>query len=194
MSTPAAEAVAAPLPVATDQAVAEPPTAATSSAPPARRSARIVAASSPTADQARLQAEELVRRGYRVTVVCPREPGTESGTLNGVEVRRLPVRWRGKLRRPSHVALLFGYLVRNLHRFDLVHIHLAGLQTETVTPLAMLHRKPVYVKMAAGGTGGDQRGIQPAGQCDEDAPAWRNQARADAVQAELPDELIHSGI
>ena len=38
--------------------------------------------------QARLQAEALVRLGYRVTVVCPREPGTQSGMLNETQ------RWR----------------------------------------------------------------------------------------------------
>ncbi len=143
--------------------------------------------------QARLQAEELVRRGYRVTVVCPREPGTHSGTLNGVEVRRLPVRWVGKFRRPSHAGLLFAFLVRNLHRFDLVHIHMAGLQTEVVAPLAALFRKPVYVKMAAGGRGGDlsnfagiPRRLQGAG--------LRRASRVQAISDEIRGEILGLGL
>ena len=143
--------------------------------------------------QARLQAEALVRLGYRVTVVCPREPGTQSGMLNGVDVRRLPVRWRGKLRRPTHVAGLLAYLARNLHRFDLVHIHMAGLQTETVAPLAMLLRKPVYVKMAAGGRGGDLSNFRGT-------PSWlqgvglKRASRVQAISDEIRDELLALGL
>jgi len=143
--------------------------------------------------QAQLQAEELVRLGYRVTVVCPREPGTKSGMLNGVEVRRLPVRWIGKLRRPTHVLGLVAYLTRNLHRFDLVHIHLAGLQTEVVTPLAKLFRTPVYVKVAAGGHGGDISNLHAA-------PPWfrgfglKHAGRVQAISDEIRGELLALGL
>ncbi|MEX2446318.1 MAG: glycosyltransferase, partial [Dehalococcoidia bacterium] len=67
--------------------------------------------------QARLQAEELVRRGYEVTVVCPREPRQRSGAINGVRVRRLPVRWHGRGRRPLHLLGLGTYLLFAVHRF-----------------------------------------------------------------------------
>ena len=143
--------------------------------------------------QARLQAEELVRLGYQVTVVCPREPGTESGMVNGVEVRRLPVRWRGKLRRPTHILGLLAFLARNLHRYDLVHIHMAGLQTETVGPLTQLFRRPMYVKMAAGGRGGDMSNYRGT-------PSWlqgfglKRASRVQAISDEIRGELLALGL
>jgi len=105
--------------------------------------------------QAQLQAEELTRRGYQVTVVCPREPGCSSGVVNGVTVHRLPLKWVGRGRRPQHALLLGGYLVLNLWRQDLVHVHLAGLQTDVVALVSRLFRRPMYVKVASGGISGD---------------------------------------
>lgn len=134
--------------------------------------------------QAQLQAEELTRRGYRVTVVCPREPGCSSGMVNGVNVHRLPIRWAGRGRKPQHALLLAAYLLLNLRRHDLVHVHLAGLQTDVVGLVSRLVRRPMYVKVASGGTAGDVHGY--AG-----LPCWPRRyglRRADRVQA-ISDEI-----
>jgi len=106
--------------------------------------------------QAQLQAEELVRRGHQVTVVCPREPGLDSGgTINGVRIRRFRIPWASTGRRPLQALQLTLFLMRNLRHYDLVHVHLAGLQTEVATPLAHLFGRPLYVKVATGGEHGD---------------------------------------
>jgi len=106
--------------------------------------------------QAQLQAEELVRRGHRVTVVCPREPGlTAGGMTNGVAIRRFRIRWVGLGRRPLQILQLALFLVWNLRHYDVVHVHQAGLQTEVATPLAHLFGRPLYVKVATGSEHGD---------------------------------------
>jgi len=143
--------------------------------------------------QAQLQAEELTRRGYRVTVVCPREPGCSSGMVNGVNVHRLPIRWAGRGRKPQHALLLAAYLLLNLRRHDLVHVHLAGLQTDVVGLVSRLVRRPMYVKVASGGAAGDVHGYSGL-------PYWPRRyglRRADRVQAiseEIAADLHAVGI
>jgi glycosyltransferase involved in cell wall biosynthesis len=105
--------------------------------------------------QARLQAEELVRRGHEVTVVCARTDKARSGVINGVEVVRLPRIQQKGFRTFSYLPLLAGYLYKNLSRFDLVHVHLANLQADIAVAVARLKRKPSYLKLAAGGERGE---------------------------------------
>lgn len=102
--------------------------------------------------QARLQAEELVRRGHSVTVVCPSAPGFGSEWLNGVEIRRLrwPHRW-WQLRELTYLPVLAGFLARRVGKYDLVHVHIALRQADVAVLAARLHRRPVYVKVAGGG-------------------------------------------
>ncbi len=135
--------------------------------------------------QAQLQAEELTRRGYQVTVVCPREPGCSNGVVNGVTVHRLPIRWAGRGRKPQHALLLLGYLVLNLWRQDLVHVHLAGLQTDVAALASRLFRRPMYVKVAAGGISGDVQGYFSL----PFLPRLYGLRRADRVQA-ISDEIV----
>jgi glycosyltransferase involved in cell wall biosynthesis len=104
--------------------------------------------------QARLQAEELVRRGHSVTVVCPSSPGVGSGDHNGVHVVRLP--WphrRWYLREVTYLPLLAAFLAVNAHRFDLCHVHLASRQADVAVLAAKRLGCPVYVKVAGGGRG-----------------------------------------
>lgn len=105
--------------------------------------------------QALLQAEELTNRGYSVTVVCPAKPGLRSGVMNGVAVRRLPVLARRPFTRYSYLVVLMFYLLARLRSFALVHVHLANHHNEVVVMMSRLLRRPVHVKLAAGGGGGD---------------------------------------
>src|SRR5436190_21166955 len=56
--------------------------------------------------QARLQAEELVRRGHEVTVACPRTTGKRSESIGGVRVRRLLWTDRRHLQRLGYLVAL----------------------------------------------------------------------------------------
>lgn len=102
--------------------------------------------------QARLQAEELVRRGHSVTVVCPSAPGFGSEWLNGVEIRRLrwPHRW-WQLREVTYLPVLAGFLTRRAGQYDLVHVHIALRQADLAVVAGRIRRRPVYVKVAGGG-------------------------------------------
>jgi glycosyltransferase involved in cell wall biosynthesis len=106
--------------------------------------------------QAALQAQELRRRGYDVTVVCPRRAALRSGVVDGVPVRRLRTGFAG-LPMPGswyQVALAL-FVLRHLPRLDVLHVHGAFRHLKIVCLLAWLLRRPVYVKVARGGRGGD---------------------------------------
>src|SRR5437660_5212439 len=100
--------------------------------------------------QARLQAEELVRRGHEVTVACPRTTGERREIIAGVHVHRLPWTYRRPFQRVLYLGALFVFFLRNARQFDVVHIHLANLQADVIVPLARLFGLPVYVKVACG--------------------------------------------
>jgi glycosyltransferase involved in cell wall biosynthesis len=106
-------------------------------------------------NQAKLQAEELVKRGHLVDVVCARAPGYRSETINGVRVHRLPRLQVHRLRTISYMAVLAAFLLLRLRRFDLVHVHLANVQADVAVAIARLLRRPSYVKLAAGGPLGE---------------------------------------
>lgn len=137
--------------------------------------------------QARLQAEELTRRGYEVTVVCPRQPDGPSGDVDGVTVRRLPrlnVPW---LRPLSYLLALTLFLLLRLRRFDVVHVHIANVQADVVVTVARVLRRPSYVKIAAEGPRGDidrmrrvawltrYRGLRNAGRVQALSPGIRRE-------------------
>lgn len=105
--------------------------------------------------QAQLQAEELNRRGHDVHVVCPRQGRENSGRVGGVSVHRL---WRIN-HRPAQTltacASLAWFLLCHAREFDIVHVHLADLRADVAALVCRLVRRPVYVKIAAGGPHGD---------------------------------------
>src|SRR5438067_7730529 len=68
--------------------------------------------------QARLQAEELIRRGHEVTVVCPRTTGERREIIAGVRVHRLPWIDRRPVRRLAYLVGLVAFFCRNARRFD----------------------------------------------------------------------------
>lgn len=105
--------------------------------------------------QAQLQAEEFRRRGHDVHVVCPRQGSEGSGLVGGVNVHRL---WRIN-HRPAQTltacASLAWFLLRHARAFDVIHVHLADVRADVATLVCRLMRRPVYVKIAAGGPGGE---------------------------------------
>jgi glycosyltransferase involved in cell wall biosynthesis len=105
--------------------------------------------------QARLQAEELVRRGHDVHVVCPRVQSQSSGALNGVRVSRLPIVDRRPFRTITYLPILFAYVLLNARKYQVVHVHLANVQADVAVLAARMRRVPTYVKLAAGGPRGE---------------------------------------
>jgi glycosyltransferase involved in cell wall biosynthesis len=105
--------------------------------------------------QARLQAEELVRRGHTVDVVTPGAPHVRSGALGGVSVHRLPRIHRRFFRTVTYLPVLAAWLLFRIRRYDLVHVHLGNLQADVAGVACRLFNVPLYVKLAAGGPRGE---------------------------------------
>jgi glycosyltransferase involved in cell wall biosynthesis len=139
--------------------------------------------------QARLQADELVRRGHHVTVVCPSYAGVSSGWVGGVFVRRLP--WLRRWLQTwtwSYLPVLAVFLVFRVRRFDLVHVHYAGVQADVVSLVAGLLRRPIYVKLGGGGRERELRPIRLVAWLTRSAGvrrATRVQATSDQIAAGL---------
>ena len=105
--------------------------------------------------QAQLQAEELVRRGHDVRVVCPRSAGQRSGVVGRVDVLRLPRISKKPLHRLSYMLVLLPWLLARGRRYDVWHVHLASTQADLAVAIAQLLGKPTYVKIASGGETGE---------------------------------------
>jgi glycosyltransferase involved in cell wall biosynthesis len=143
--------------------------------------------------QARLQAEELAKRGWRVDVVTARDPGTHSGSVGAVFVRRLPRINRRPLRTLTYLAVLFSWLVLNVRRYDVVHVHLANLQADIAAIVCRFFRVGLYVKLAAGGPRGEIARTRPV--------SWltryvgiRWAARTQATSNEIVGDLRRIGV
>jgi glycosyltransferase involved in cell wall biosynthesis len=143
--------------------------------------------------QARLQAEELVRRGHKVTVVAPLLEGMRSETINGVDVRRLPMIDRRIIRNITYLPFLAIYLVLRIRRFDVIHVHVANLQADVAAIAARLLRRPLYVKVVSGGPLGDVQRLRRV--------AWltryvglRSAARVQAISAEIESDIVSIGV
>lgn len=138
--------------------------------------------------QAQMQAEALVRRNHRVTIVTPRTSGTASGWVNGVFVHRLPIIDRHPFRTVTYLLSLAIYLLLRLPRFDLVHVHLANTYADLIVLMGALLRRPVYVKLAAGGESGEvarQRRISWITRYYGIRHASRVQALSDEIELEV---------
>jgi L-malate glycosyltransferase len=134
--------------------------------------------------QARLQAEKLVRRGHRVTVVCARTDSLSSAEINGVRIIRLRRIHRRHLFRISYMARLLAWLVRHAGEYDLIHVHLANLQADIAVAVAHIFNRPAYVKVACGGAVGEVQRFRPMATLTR----WYGLRHADRVQA-LSDEI-----
>jgi glycosyltransferase involved in cell wall biosynthesis len=143
--------------------------------------------------QARLQAEELVRRGHRVTVVAPLLEGARSETINGVEVRRLPMIDRRIIRNVTYLPFLAMYLILRMRRFDVIHVHVANLQVDVAAIAARLHRRPLYVKVATGGPLGEVQRFRRVARLTRYV-GLRTAARVQAISDEIESDLLSIGV
>ena len=143
--------------------------------------------------QARLQAEELVRRGHRVLVVCPRSAGQQTGRVGGVQVLRLPKITRKPFRRISYLVVLLPWLLARGRRYDLWHVHVASAQADLVVATGLLTQTPTYVKIASGGKSGEVQDFDPVGWATRRL-GLRRASCVQALSAEIADELTSIGV
>ena len=105
--------------------------------------------------QAQILAEELSRRGHDIHVVCPRQGRERSGPVGGIGVTRLWYVNRRPFQTVTAGAALAWFLLRHAGSFDLVHVHLADARADVASLVCRLRRRPVYVKVGAGGPLGE---------------------------------------
>jgi glycosyltransferase involved in cell wall biosynthesis len=143
--------------------------------------------------QASLQAEELARRDHRVTVVCPRARGMRSESRNGVRILRLPKIRRRPFNTVSYLLMLTVWMLVRGRRYDMFHVHLATIQAHLVVAVATLIRRPVYVKVAAGGSIGDVNRGRPLRWLTRSI-GFRRAARVQALSQEIENDLVGVGV
>jgi glycosyltransferase involved in cell wall biosynthesis len=143
--------------------------------------------------QARLQAEELARRGHRVSVVCPRSAGQRTGNVGSVRVSRLPRICRRPLRKVSYALVLGCWLLGRGRQFDIWHVHLASRQADAVVLMAAVLRRPTYVKVASGGETGEVRMGDRSARITRRV-GLRRASRVQALSGEISDELREVGV
>ncbi|MDW8281236.1 MAG: glycosyltransferase family 4 protein [Myxococcales bacterium] len=110
--------------------------------------------------QALRLAAALQRRGHQVEILTSRPAGRPAVEyLQGVPVRRLfafgNARGLWRLGIYSFMGLVGETLVRERHRFDLVHVHQLLHTACAVMATRPLHRLPVLIKLATAGRYGD---------------------------------------
>lgn len=143
--------------------------------------------------QARLQAQELIRRGHRVTVVCARTDGLSSEHINGVRVIRLRRIDRRHLVRISYLTRLLAWLLVHAGDYDLIHVHLANLQADIAVMAARRHDRPAYVKVACGGAVGEVQRFRSMAKLTR----WyglRHATRVQVLSDEIMSELAAIGV
>jgi len=144
--------------------------------------------------QCKLQAEHLASLGHDIQVVTPRFgylPVFEN--INGIKVYRLPrpkQRYFGAL---IYALNLFVFLVVKSFSFDLIHVHLANLQAEIAVISGKIRRKPVHIKIAAGGYIGDIARTQTVPFLRSNY-GIREAASVQAISEEIFRELMELGL
>ncbi len=143
--------------------------------------------------QAQLQAEEMTARGHQIEVVCPRWDAATSQVISGVRVHRLTAWPKGLPWQLTYLPVLFVWLLTNLRRFDLVHVHLANLQADVVGIARLVVRGATWIKIATGGPRGDLARMRPV------APLTRyigvrHASRLQAISEEIETDLLALGI
>jgi glycosyltransferase involved in cell wall biosynthesis len=143
--------------------------------------------------QAQLQADELARRGHEVHVVCPRRGREKSGQVGAVSVHRLWLAQRKPFQTITTALSLAIFLLRNGRRFDVVHVHLADLRTDVAVIVCGLLRRPVYVKLGAGGPAGDIGKLRRVARLTR-YHGLRHAACVQAISAEIELDVARLGI
>jgi glycosyltransferase involved in cell wall biosynthesis len=127
-----------------------------------------------------------------VEVVCTAADGHVSGLQRGVITHRLTGYGQGRVHELSVTISLFIFLVMNLRRFSLLHVHGLRRGAFVACLAALLCRRPVYAKPASGGLAGDVRYVRNS--------FWRRwlvlrYPRAfQALSEEISGELLAAGI
>jgi glycosyltransferase involved in cell wall biosynthesis len=143
--------------------------------------------------QARLQAEELARRGHSVTVVCHGYDGRRTTTIEGVRVERLAGASGSRIPNLSYGVMLAAYLGTHAHQFDLIHVHLASFHVHIAALFALVSRRPLYLKLGTGGEQGDIAWLQPRARVTR-MFGLRRANRIQAISDEIYEELRGIGI
>ncbi|MPZ50798.1 MAG: glycosyltransferase [Dehalococcoidia bacterium] len=143
--------------------------------------------------QAKLQAEELVRRGHRVTVVCHAFGRRRCTMINGVRIVRLPGAEGSRLPTLTYGLVLAAYLATQIRYFDIVHVHLASFHVHIAAFFAMIFRRPLYLKLGTGGERGDIAWLQPRARFTR-LFGLRRANRIQAISREIFDEAVGLGI
>lgn len=146
-----------------------------------------------TGSRARVQAEELVRRGHHLTAVCPRWPGTRSETVNGVEVHRLPMLDCPGLRRISFLPGLFIWLLPHMRGFDITQVFFGDARADLAIALGMLTRRPVYVALSGAGPQGELRLLRGVDHLTRHF-ALRRARRVQTLSKEMTKDAVAFGI
>jgi len=86
--------------------------------------------------------KELVRRGHEVKVICANEPPAEDGIIEGIQVRRLPYRF--KIANTNITSYLYRELLRS--DFDIIHTHLPHPWSADISvSVARKKNKPLFL-------------------------------------------------
>jgi glycosyltransferase involved in cell wall biosynthesis len=97
----------------------------------------------------------LIRRGYRITVVCaggnPMPPLRDWIDPEGVPVRIYASRWKGPLKDIVFALRVSGMLIRERRNYQFVYFLMQGLHLAAGLPTAHLLGKPILMKIAGSG-------------------------------------------
>jgi glycosyltransferase involved in cell wall biosynthesis len=97
----------------------------------------------------------LVRRGYRVRVVCaggaPMPPVRDWIDPTGVPVRIYASRWQGALKDIVFALRVAGMLIRERRNYQLVYFLMQGLHLAAGLPVARFLAKPILMKVGGSG-------------------------------------------
>lgn len=97
----------------------------------------------------------LIRRGYRITVVCaggkPMPPLRDWIDPEGVKVRIYACGWKGPLRDIVFALRVSGMLIRERRNYQFVYFLMQGLHLAAGLPTARLLGKPILMKIAGSG-------------------------------------------
>lgn len=86
--------------------------------------------------------KELARRGHEVKVICANEPPAGDGIIEGIQIRRLPYRF--KIANTNVTSYLHQELLRN--DFDIMHTHLPHPWSADISALAARKKnKPLFL-------------------------------------------------
>ena len=105
--------------------------------------------------EARRVSAALIRRGYRITVVCvggdPMPPVRDWIDPEGIPVRVYAGRWNGTLQNIVFALRLAAMLLWEHRNYQLVYFLMGGLHLAVGLPIARFLRKPILMKIGGSG-------------------------------------------